>query len=60
MENMIRDDDREVDVHKCLGDVSLDGLEFGSGIICLMFWRIMVIFVKKLECREMSMKTVKQ
>lgn len=40
MENMIRDDDREVDVHKCLGDVSLDGLEFGSGIICLMFWRI--------------------
>lgn len=59
MENMIRDDDREVDVYKCLGDVLLDGLEFGSGIICFMFWRIMVIFVKKLECREMSMKIVK-
>lgn len=58
MENIIKDKDREVGVGKITedlptmlkysGEVPLVSFESRSDIDCLMFWRIMVTFVKRL------------
>lgn len=70
MQSVIGDEDREVGVHRStedlstiltyLEEVTIYSLKLEYDIICFMLWKIVVIFVKRRECRVASIETVKQ
>ena len=45
---------------KCSEEATLGSSEFKSDIICLILWRVIVTFVKRLGCGMTSRKRVKQ